>query len=157
MAHLWMRDASTQDGWSPSALAGDARVLSAAALVRHAVEPEGWVLIGPRAVRVNGASLDAGIRVLRDRDEIVAGAGRIFFSSESLAAIVAFPAGAPPTFCARCKLAIAPGSPAVRCPQCVLWHHQSDELPCWTYAERCTMCDQPTALDAGFRWTPEEQ
>jgi hypothetical protein len=120
--------------------------------------PDGdaWIVVGSPAVRVNGDPLDAGIRVLRDRDELRAGGSRTFFSAELLPAVVAFPGGERATFCPRCMLEIAPGSPAVRCPQCRIWHHQSDELPCWTYADRCTMCDQPTPLDAGFRWTPED-
>ena len=44
---------------------------------------------------------------------------------------------------------------AVRCPQCGIWYHQHDQLPCWTYAPACGFCPQSTALDAGFAWTPE--
>jgi len=44
----------------------------------------------------------------------------------------------------------------VRCPQCGVWHHQSDELPCWVYSSSCSLCDHPTALDAGYRWIPGE-
>jgi len=80
----------------------------------------------------------------------------MFFSTELLAGVTPYPGSERPILCARCKAEIATASPAVRCPRCGAWHHQSDELPCWTYAERCSVCDQPTALDAGFAWTPEE-
>jgi len=164
MAHLWLHEASDGDagksvpeGWSPMLLEGDSLAIPPARLLRcTAAERESWVLVGPPAVRVNGSPLDTGIRALRDRDELLAGGVRTFFSTEVLATVVPFPQSEKTTFCARCKLAITSGAPAVQCPQCGVWHHQSEELPCWTYAPRCAMCDQPTALDAGFRWMPEE-
>ncbi len=164
MAHLWIREASegavgqpAPDEWSLMPLDADAVAIHSAALLRRPTsEPEIWILVGPPVVRVNGNPLDAGIRVLRDRDELRTGGTRTFFSTESLPVMVPFTGGERSTFCPRCKLEVAAGSPAVACPQCRVWHHQSDELPCWTYAERCTMCDQPTALGAGFRWTPED-
>jgi len=138
-------------------LDGEARALGSAEIRRHpTAEGAVWILIGPPTVRVNGSALDAGIRVLRDRDELRTGGSRTFFSTESLPVIVPFPDSERPTFCPRCKLVIAAGTPAVCCPQFNVWHHQSDEFPCWTYAERCALCDQPTALDGDFRWTPEE-
>jgi hypothetical protein len=133
----------------------------AARLLRLATSdgPETWVIVGSAAVSVNGQPLDTGIRVLRDRDELRIGGGRTFFSTEALAHIVAFPGGAGKTFCARCKLELVVGSPAVRCPNCQTWHHQRPEgpepMPCWLYTENCAMCDQPTSLDAAYRWTPE--
>ena len=45
------------------------------------------------------------------------------------------------------------GTPAVQCPACGRWFHQSAELPCWTYSDHC-LCPQPTALDCGYQWTP---
>jgi hypothetical protein len=164
MAYLWFHEASVGDAgkaapedWSPALLDGDSLAIPSARLLRSAAaERESWVLVGPPAVRVHGSPLAAGIRVLRDRDELRVDGGRTFFSAESLAAVMPFPGGAKATFCPRCKLEIVPGSPAVRCPQCGVFHHQSDEFPCWNYAAHCTMCDQPTALDAGFRWVPEE-
>jgi len=134
---------------------------SAPVILRHRVaeRSEGvWILLVPRGlrVRVNGILDRTGIRVLRDRDEIVAeGAGRLFFSTEERRAVIPFPETAEPTFCARRRQAIVPGTPAVRCG-CGLWHHESTELPCWTYADRCSGCPAPTDLDGGFRWSPEE-
>ena len=90
-------------------------------------------------------------------DEIQTSAsGSIFFSSEIRAAVEPFPGGETPIHCPRCKLAIERETPAVRCPACFLWHHESSEYPCWTYSEHCAMCDQPTDLEAGFRFTPED-
>jgi hypothetical protein len=157
IAHLWIPNSSrdaTSGAWVPLPLDGDALALHAETTL-HRSGAGTWVVVGSPAVRVNGAPLDAGIRVLRDRDELRIGGRRTFFSTETLAAVVPFPDGERPVPCARCTLAVASGSPAVRCPQCRLWHHQSEARPCWAYAERCTACDQPTALDAGFRWTPE--
>jgi len=178
MAHLWTRESYESDSgqwvpgeWVPTPLEGDAlavpgaqavgapaapsRALPAQLLRRTTSAGEIWILIGSPAVRVNGNRLDAGICLLRDRDELRTGGSQTFFSAESLPLIAPFPGGEWRVFCPRCNIEIEPGSPAVGCPQCQVWHHQSDKLPCWMYAERCTMCDQPTPLGAGFRWTPE--
>jgi hypothetical protein len=122
---------------------------------------EGWVVIhtpGP-ALRLNGTALVTGIRVLSHRDELrLAGAGgRAFFSLEGLAAVAPFD-GVEGSRCPRCQQPIELGTPAVRCPQprCGVWHHESEEFRCWTYSSTCSLCDQSTELEGGFRWTPEE-
>ena len=164
MAHLWIGDERESDAlaasgveWSARPLDADVQVAPSARLMR-ATTPDGerWVLIGAPSVRVNGIALAAGIAVLRDRDEICTSGHRIYFSTESLATVAPHPGGARPTFCPRCTLEIVAGSTAVACPQCRIWHHQSDELPCWTHTPRCASCNHTTALDAGFRWTPED-
>jgi hypothetical protein len=157
-------------GASPTG-SGDARLQA----TRNGVH-EQWVLVAARAaeVSINGQPLRLGVAVLRERDEVYLPGGRIgidgagsaaegmprrcFFSAESLARIESFPGGDKPTFCPRCKKLIDPQVPAVRCPapSCRLWHHQTEARPCWTYAETCAVCDQPTALDAGYRWTPHQ-
>ena len=120
---------------------------------------EMWVLLNPEnvPVLVNGEPVLTGIRVLRNKDEIrIGGTGRRFYySTERLARVERFAGGEPAVFCPRCKREIATGFEAVRCPQCQIWHHQSAELNCWTYSSSCSLCDQPTGLDAGYRWTPE--
>ena len=120
-------------------------------------DPERWVLIAERGsgVTVNGVQLALGVRVLRDRDEIMHQSARWFFSAERLARVEAFPGAAGSVFCARCRQAVEPGSPTVRCPGCGTWYHQSESLGCWVYGEKCALCVQATALDAGFRWEPE--
>jgi hypothetical protein len=112
---------------------------------------ECWVVIHTPgdALRLNGTALVTGIRVLSHRDELRLArvAGRAFFSLEGLAGVAAFD-GAEGSRCPRC----------VRCPQprCGVWHHESEEFGCWTYSPTCSFCDQPTELEGGFRWTPDE-
>ena len=118
-----------------------------------------WVLLSPQCVSmlVNGEPVLTGIRVLRNKDEIrIAGTGRRFYySTERLARVETFADSERAVFCPRCKREITKGSEAVRCPQCQVWHHQSEPLDCWTYSSSCSLCDQPTGLDTGYRWTPE--
>jgi hypothetical protein len=174
MAHLWSLIDSKE--WMASLLDGDAFVLRGCApypvessfnlteaheqilLMRLANPPETWALVGGRGgVRVNGSPLPLGLAVLDDRDELrVSDEHSLFFSTEHIAKVERYPDSGPRGFCPRCKLSIESGSQAVRCPGCSLWHHHADEMPCWTYAPTCAACAQPTALDAGFRWTPED-
>jgi hypothetical protein len=138
--------------------AGKAGLATGLVLRRQGPDGESWLLLaGPSCnVRVNGLPVALGARVLGDKDEVlVGGAGRLFFSTERLVRVEEFPGVEGGGSCPRCKQAISPQCPAVRCPQCGVWHHQSDELPCWTYSPRCALCDHPTELTAGFRWTPE--
>jgi len=127
-----------------------------------------WALLAaPEAgAMVNGTPLCVGIRVLHDRDELVfrspggSGSRRFYFSVESVARVEPFPGESDATTCPRCRKKFKHGQPAVRCPnpKCGVWHHQMPEegLPCWTYAQTCAACPQPTATDAGYLWTPEE-
>jgi hypothetical protein len=178
MAHLWVQDG--EEGWVSYELDGSAvglcadgvieaasrsrvRLPSASAVVVRVAAGGGeqWALAASKStgVRLNGLKLVTGLRVLSDRDEIRLPSGTIlYFSKETLASVVAFPAGLSPLSCPRCRKPLEPGVAAVRCPGCGLWHHQSEEerLPCWTYAGRCAGgCDQPTELSAGYRWIPE--
>jgi hypothetical protein len=119
---------------------------------------EGWALLAPTCtpIVVNGLQVLAGIKVLQDRDEIrfVGRNRRIFYSTERLVRIEEFAGSENTIYCPRCKQEIEKGSGVVRCPQCDVVHHQTEDLNCWTYSNRCTLCDQQTALDAGYRWTP---
>ncbi len=97
-----------------------------------------------------------GLHVLRDRDAIqVKSRGAMFYSTERLAAVEPFPSIQETVICPRCRTAIETETPGVKCPGCGTWHHQSEDFPCWTYTERCALCDRQTDLDAGYRWTPE--
>lgn len=129
-------------------------------LVRHPERARApWHLLAASGtdVWVNGIPLVGGLRVLDDRDHIRIGDdGRFFFSTEDLARVDPMPGADKAMVCPRCRQPIERGTAAVRCPQCALWHHQSSELPCWTYSPTCALCPQPTALDAGFQWTPVE-
>lgn len=165
MAVLWERKT---DGWGARRLDGSLLELlpappqsasCAARLIRaEAGGSPVWALIAPANsdVRVNSRAAHAGLCVLSDRDEIRSGAAVRYFSTETLAEVVPFPGAARAVYCARCRQEIQVGAPAVCCPNCGIWYNQSAELPCWTYTEKCTFCGHPTALDAGFSWTPEE-
>jgi len=174
MAHLWIEESSSGDAepeWMVRPLDGESvvplpaahhalrdGVVRAAALLLHSrlAEGESWLIMNVTSsgVVLNGAPLRTGIRRLADRDEIrIAGLGRVFFSSERLAQVQPFPGADRRVDCPRCLQEIRPGTLAVCCPLCGRWMHMNDELPCWSYAETC-LCSQPTALDAGYQWTP---
>jgi hypothetical protein len=183
MAHLWLQDASARWAVLPleadayAVVEGPAHTLRArpaagesearALLLRAAAgepapsagePPHAWfaLAVPGRGVSCNGLPLVLGLHALSDRDELrVAGAGSLFFSSETLARPAPFPGSPHPVSCPRCLQEIGAGTPAVRCPQCGVWHHQSPELPCWTYARTCQLCSQPSDLEAGYRWSPE--
>ncbi|MEK6324295.1 MAG: hypothetical protein AABN33_21865 [Acidobacteriota bacterium] len=176
MAHLWVRDDAEQwavlplehDAFTLAASrpqpicrpAGEGDVLSNILLVRTSgTESLAWVLVAGASsgVSVNGVPLATGIRVVADRDDIrIPGAESLYFSTESLARVEEFPGSDQTLFCPRCKQEIGMGTSAVKCPGCSVWHHQTEELNCWTYSEVCALCAQPTDLNAGFQWTPEE-
>lgn len=130
--------------------------------VRSDETGDAWVVVSnlarPGELSINGQPVPLGISVLRDRDEIRIGRrARAWLSLERLAEILPYPRADAPR-CPRCQTAIAEQSPAVRCPnpRCAIWHHESGLFPCWSYDTRCALCDQPTALDPAFRWSPEE-
>ncbi|HEY7545043.1 MAG TPA: hypothetical protein VID27_09185 [Blastocatellia bacterium] len=123
--------------------------------------PDGdlWVVVAAadQTVHVNEFPLALGIRVLADRDRVwVSNVGTFYFSTETLARVEAFPGAEQKIFCPRCKLEIEEGCQSVKCPQCSRWHHQSNEMGCWTYTKHCALCPQPTDLNTGYRWMPEE-
>jgi hypothetical protein len=176
MPHFWTRNAGGE--WGIQTLAGECRLAASAGGGVRLTPPAGWpeppdicilppdgsglspswtLLTGREAsLRVNGQMLALGIRALRDRDEILFAAQRCFFSTEELALIVPFPGLEHPVFCPRCKQKLAAGEPAVACPHCHAWHHQSETFSCWNYGPNCALCQvQATALDAGYAWTPE--
>jgi hypothetical protein len=172
MAHLWFQDEAGH--WTALPLGGDevslggfppAPVAAGAPLATHTVLPvaggdgPAWaLLVAPGGeVRVNGLPPVAGLRVLHDRDEISAAApGAVFFSTETRPVVAGFPGKDHTVFCGRCRLPVETGQPAVACPQCGLWYHQSADSGCWTYGPHCAYCTQETALEAGFHWVPEE-
>jgi hypothetical protein len=179
MAHLWVEEELSgvagkgEREWLVASLEGDAFALAAGRpvpageagaqsdvagplLVRDRTDAgQVWVLIGPAAARLNGRELVAGLRVLADRDEIRVGSHRVYFSDEILPSIQPFPGGDGPTHCPRCRVELHAGDLAVRC-RCLVWFHQTAEMPCFTYSSECPVCGQPTSLDAGYRWSPAE-
>lgn len=174
MAHLWVRDEAEQWAVLPLeqaafaltscppqpivALSGARGLPASVLLLRTGATECTWVLIAsPGAeVRVNGMPMAAGIRVLADRDEIRVSSASYYLSIESLARVDELPASDQTLFCPRCKQEIDKGAAAVRCPGCGVWHHQTEELNCWTYSDVCALCAHPTEMNGSFRWTPEE-
>lgn len=176
MAHLWIKNGSEQ--WAALPLEAGAFVLTTnppspvqnlpgagesvskvVLLCQKRAGETSWVLVSGRGrdVRINGSNLTLGVQRVTDRDEInIEGIGTLYFSTESLARTEPFPNGTQDLYCPRCKQVLENGSFVVKCPQCRTWYHQSEDLPCWSYSETCALCPQPTDLNAGFRWTPEE-
>ena len=174
MAHIWFRgdegiwSAMPLDGYAIDVSAHPPRVLAegfrlgedaqAAVIRTEAGDTPVWALLvaAEGGARVNGFAPVAGVRVLEDRDEIRAASfAPLFFSTETPAHVEEFVAGERAIYCGRCRQAVRNGELSVRCPQCNIAYHETDELPCWTYAPTCGFCRQATPLDAGFEWTPE--
>jgi hypothetical protein len=175
MAHLWVRNT---DKWEACELVGKLFDLAlpgpfplaaketsvsggpAWLIVAETGGPPVWgLIVSDRSdVRVNGQKPPAGLAVLSDRDEIrISAAEPLYFSTETLAAVVPFPGLERAVFCGRCRQPIESGAPAVCCPRCGIWFHQAaNTLPCWTYSDQCSLCGKPTSLDAGFSWVPED-
>lgn len=173
MAHLWLLNDSHEwtcwpllvetfalgDGRPRLVEDAHAEVNAAApALLRRLADPPNtWaVAASSPALRLNGAPVPLGLAVLEDRDELRWPTGTAWFSTETQAHVEPFSESTARGFCPRCRQAIAVATPSVRCPGCGLWHHASEDLPCWTYSPTCAACAQDTALDAWFRWTPED-
>jgi hypothetical protein len=103
----------------------------------------------------NGQPVTVGLCVLSHGDVISGAHGAsVFFSTEEGACVEPF-SGVQSVSCPRCRSEIAPGHPVVRCPECGVFHHEIADRNCWTYAETCALCPQPTALDVGLRWSPD--
>jgi hypothetical protein len=173
MAHLWLMyprthepvplldspldiDAAPPAPASPAA--GGEADASRTLLVKTDATGDAWCLVAGAGAEafVNGQRVVAGIRFLRDRDEIrLPLSGRwYYYGTERLAQVMPFPLSQGAA-CPRCRQPVLPAAAAVQCPGCGLWHHESAELPCWSYADTCAMCSHSTQLDAGYRWTPE--
>jgi hypothetical protein len=170
MAIIWFNDGSE---WRSQELGGAAVRLSdvgpelSSALSDHDAHavlvapyaPDRWVVLAgaETRVRVNGLPM-AGIHVLSDRDEVrvwSSGGLAFFYSSERKASIEPYE-GQSGAVCPRCQQGIGVGDPAVRCPRCGVWHHETEALGCWTYDARCAVCSDATQLNAPYRWQPED-
>ncbi len=119
-----------------------------------------WLLITGEtaAVWVDGTPQNLGIYHLADGQEIlVKGAGVVVLTTEKPPVKTKLPDSETDVICPRCKTEIEPGSDAVICPSCGIWHHEMDELPCWTYehSTHCAMCAQVTDLESGLQRIPE--
>jgi hypothetical protein len=128
-------------------------------LVRWGGRAEWAVLVPPGSrLLVNETPVTTGLRLLRHRDALrLAGEPPVlFFSTEEVPRVEPLEAVGDPLSCPRCRRPVDAGQAVVHCPACGLVHHQSPELPCWTYAATCAGCGQPTDLGAGLQWTPED-
>ena len=154
----------------PVELVNGSRPAEAGAFVlgrRDADGGEHWTLFARPGGRVylNGQGLPAGMKALHHKDEIRVGegeSGRMYFSAERPARVEPFPGMGRPVRCARCYDPVEVGQPAVQCPKCRLWYHQSpsedpaEDRPCWTYDPACSHCSWPTDLAEAQMWTPED-
>ncbi len=159
MGQLWRHDGRA---WQAHPLTNDASVVAGGPVVLSTgTAADGtWLLLAPvdAGIAVNGEIVRLGLVALRDRDEIRLGSGeRLYFAAEDAPVVVPLIASAPGLRCARCRRLLSVGEPIVRCPGtgCGLVHHETVELPCWSYDACCAVCAQPTAFDPAERWTPE--
>lgn len=114
---------------------------------------EKWILVGPPALRINGAALDLGICVLADRDEIRLGSQRCYFLAQRGAVVEPAPVAEVELECPRCTESIESGTPSALCG-CGVRMHASEERPCLSIGA-CPRCEAPPDA-AGLRWSPEE-
>lgn len=161
MPQIWYR---TDEEWVVESL-GPERTLGAwgagsATMLRFrraAGGAPGYALLAdPEAVRVNGEPLLTGLRVLRDRDEILGPRGdRLWYSSERLAEVAPF-VGEEDARCPRCRGGIVRGVAAVACPGCGVFYHSSEERPCFLFHDSCVICGHATCglAEPEFGWTP---
>jgi hypothetical protein len=110
----------------------------------------------PGTVRVSSVPVLTTLSVLRHRDLVtMPGGSHFYFSTESLPQVVPFPGSSQEAVCPRDHQPIQENTPAVQCPRCHTWYHQTDDCPCYTYAETCASCKGHTTLEAAFEWVPE--
>lgn len=147
---LWHQDEATRRGESTPLTPGRRLAYTPEALFVP-LAPGRCALLATGAVTVNGLPVPA-LRMLDDRDAIlVAGASAVFTAADRAAA-VPLPAEAAGVVCPRCRSAIRAGERSVSCPACRAWHHETNEMPCWSYDAACGACGEPTADPA---WRPE--
>jgi len=113
-----------------------------------------YVLIAKNSTRVNGSSVAGSIRVLRDRDEIVANRIRMYYSHQSFAKREQYSGEC--RECSICGCTITPGETVVQCPMCLVCYHESEDFPCWSSDSTCPTygCDFETKLDQQVLWLP---
>jgi len=117
-----------------------------------------WVVVAgaDARLRLNGQPVPVGLAALSHRDELrLDGAAPLFFSTERQATVAAYPGEDEPR-CPRCAQPVGCAELSVRCPGCGVLHHQLPDRQCWGFAPSCSLCEQPTDLEAGLRWSPQE-
>lgn len=146
---LW-RWESREGVWRAEPLAAGEAVTLGPRVQALPLTSDGCGLLVEGRVTVNGA-LTLPLRVLQDRDEIRIDDQTLCFSIDGPADIVPF-SGVSSVRCGRCQGGMQEGEPAVLCPRCQAWHHQTPLLSCWTYGPQCPRCGRPTT---GAAWQPE--
>ena len=146
---LWRWDG--RDGvWRADAVAAGVTVALGPRVLAVPLTSGGCGLLVEGRVSVNGVPA-LPLRVLQDRDEIRVDDEALCFSIDGPADVVRF-SGPSSLRCGRCQGTMQTGEPAVQCPRCQTWHHQTPDLPCWSYGPQCSGCGRPTA---GAAWRPE--
>lgn len=101
------------------------------------------------------------LAVLADRDEIIVGKQRLYFSDESMPAVTVFhlEAGKRRPKCPACRGHILDGEQIVVCPRpgCGRPYHQSENREHWTYRPECALCGHPTSLTGESAWSPDAE
>lgn len=115
--------------------------------------PRAALITPPGAPLVLNGYPQLGVTVLEDRDEISVAGERLLFARHESPAETVFPAGGPEARCARCKAVVNPGDACVRCPACAAYHHEREDLRCWTYQPTCGCSAR---LRAELTWHPAE-
>ncbi|MGE3316719.1 MAG: PHD finger domain-containing protein, partial [Planctomycetaceae bacterium] len=117
------------------------------------------LILEPEATAVINGETIHDIALLSDRDEIVVGLQRIYFSSETIPVVSTFhlEEGARRPSCGVCRGPIEDGAPVVQCPRCTRLFHQSDGREHWTYRSECPFCKHPTSLTGESAWKPETE
>jgi hypothetical protein len=166
MSTLWRECDGTR--WEPLAVAEAAPLDEAGIRIfrfgQGADKGVGLLTRPGTRVLVNGQPVLGGFRVLEHRDEILAGHKRFYFSSESTPQVVVFRPlpGARPCTCPQCRGLIKDGDAAVQCPNCSRWFHQIEPgdgrsaRRCWTFTDKCRICNHPTSLSGEPVWRPEK-
>jgi len=147
---LWLWNSETDQWQAEQAPPGEPFPVGCQAILLP-LGGDRWGLLARDEVVVNGVPA-LPLRLLADKDEILINREIIFFSAESGAEVVPFPAPEREVCCGRCKGKLQAGEFAAQCLRCKVWHHQTQELPCWTYGATCSSCDCSTK---GGAWRPE--
>lgn len=170
MSRLWFKAVSGD--WQilgpadlRSALPADAFAAGAIDIVSFGHGSErGVALVAAAAANVlaGGQPVVGGLRVLEDKDEILVGCQRLYFSTESQPELTRFAlaAGVRRPKCAVCRFPLEDAQLSVTCPQCGRVYHQipaegeQSAKPCWTYRPQC-LCGHSTSLSGEPSWRPE--
>ena len=178
MAYLWARDKDRT--WSAISLSDDPLEIGQSRPMKlrpedhplgredgvvlfsaeDAYKERTWTLIwgAGRTVRINGYVIHTGLRTLTHGDEITVSTNEpVFFSNETVVRVEIFEGSDKEIFCPRCKKTIETGQSIIRCPECGIAYHTSDDpdKDCWHFGPAC-MCGHSTKNDNELLWVPDD-